>query len=382
MATFYGTPGQDTINGTDLDDLIVGYPLGGDPDADESDMLSGGGGNDSIDGGGGFDLVSGDDGDDTLLGGSGFGFDELDGGEGNDSIDGQQGYDTLTDGPAGASGNDTLIGGQDPDRIITHGGADLIDGSIGQSSFSDPAIDTWEAHYEDSTTALVLTPGSAAGDYALTGGTSVKSIERIEFFAGAGNDAIVTGGGDDSVVDAPAGAASDDLITSGAGNDTITTQGGADTIDAGADTDVWFGHFEGESGGLTTVWDDAAQQLAVSNGTTVGNFEYMTFYAGSGDDLLAGAGYNDIIYDAPVGVGSNDTIDAGTGFDLIVSYGGIDILDGGANFDRWEGHYESASADLLLTWQAALAGWSLSDGTVAKDVEAVTFFSGSGNDTL
>ncbi|MEJ6391148.1 calcium-binding protein [Gymnodinialimonas ulvae] len=113
--------GDDTVNGSDEDDLVaagVGNDLvlasGGDDEVNGSigrDTLEGGNGDDTITGGFGDDDLFGDAGDDALSGG--FGNDFLFGDIGNDVLEGEDGNDTLVS----FLGSDTLSGGADDDLL-------------------------------------------------------------------------------------------------------------------------------------------------------------------------------------------------------------------------------------------------------------------------
>jgi Ca2+-binding RTX toxin-like protein len=87
--TISGTPGDDTLTGTDHNDVICG--LGGD------DVLAGGRGRDRIEGGGGNDRLSGADAWDLLFGGRGD--DRIAGGDGPDLLVGGRGDDAVNGGP-------------------------------------------------------------------------------------------------------------------------------------------------------------------------------------------------------------------------------------------------------------------------------------------
>jgi len=145
--------GNDTLNGTPLDDLIFG--AGGDDfifGGPGSDAISGGAGNDhlygqsanggpdgadGIDGNDGSDYIQGNAGNDMLDGGAGS--DRIFGGAGNDSINGSEGNDTVNgnlgdDTIKGGSGADFLRGGQGDDRIDGGGGPDTIMGDLGNDT--------------------------------------------------------------------------------------------------------------------------------------------------------------------------------------------------------------------------------------------------------
>ena len=88
IPTITGTPGDDTLRGTNGADVIMG--LGGD------DTITGGNGDDVICGGQGNDTLAGGNGDDVLLGG--FGTDRLSGDNGADELVGGPGGDVLSQG--------------------------------------------------------------------------------------------------------------------------------------------------------------------------------------------------------------------------------------------------------------------------------------------
>lgn len=127
-----GTPGNDSISGTNGRDLIFG--LGGNDNlngsnnndclvgGDGNDSLNGSNGNDFLDGESGNDTLTGSNGNDTLLGGAGT--DTLLGGNGNDLLDGGNGDDGLS----GNNGDDTLIGGANVDTLNGGLGTDTCDG--------------------------------------------------------------------------------------------------------------------------------------------------------------------------------------------------------------------------------------------------------------
>ena len=87
VATIVGTTGDDVIDGTEGNDVIVSRD-----------------GDDWIDGLAGDDVICADDGNDVVDGG--VGTDQIFGGNGADTIDGGENNDVLDGGP----GDDTLIG--------------------------------------------------------------------------------------------------------------------------------------------------------------------------------------------------------------------------------------------------------------------------------
>ena len=119
-ATIVGTQGDDRIEGTPGNDVIVAFE-----------------GDDVIDGLGGNDLICAGDGHDTLLGGPGDDFldgengnDRLNGGSGKDLLSGESGSDKLKGGP----GKDTLLGGSGRDVLRGGKGPDALRGGPGKDS--------------------------------------------------------------------------------------------------------------------------------------------------------------------------------------------------------------------------------------------------------
>jgi Ca2+-binding RTX toxin-like protein len=118
-ATIKGTPGNDTLNGTDGADVIAGFA-----------------GDDTINALNGRDLVFGGPGNDTILGGNGW--DLIFGGAGNDTINGENGPDLLR----GRSGDDTVDGGDGRDILFGGWGTDVLRGGGGNDRLHAVAKDT------------------------------------------------------------------------------------------------------------------------------------------------------------------------------------------------------------------------------------------------
>jgi Ca2+-binding RTX toxin-like protein len=116
-ATIVGTAGNDVINGTGGDDVIVSGA--------GRDWIRARGGNDVICAGGARDVVLAADGDDNVDPGAGR--DVVSGGVGDDTITGRAGADILT----GGLGADALAGGLGADSLIGHDGDDHLSGGPG-----------------------------------------------------------------------------------------------------------------------------------------------------------------------------------------------------------------------------------------------------------
>ena len=124
--------------------LIVGW--GGNDTligANKDDKLEGKEGNDSIEGKSGSDTLQGHKGNDTLHGGEGP--DRLDGGKGNDSLIGGSGHDTLD----GDDGNDVVIGGKGHDYFEEGDGKKVWTGGKGKDKFEIEDDDDFFARITD-----------------------------------------------------------------------------------------------------------------------------------------------------------------------------------------------------------------------------------------
>jgi Ca2+-binding RTX toxin-like protein len=213
-----GGAGNDTVNGSDGPDLIVG--------ADGNDILNGGGGDDRIIGGTGADTMNGGSGDDTLVWNNGDGSDVLNGDAGNDDVEvngSPIAGDVFTVQPNGGRikfDRTNLvpfsldIGSSETTHANGLGGDDTITvGDVGSYS---------------------VTASGGAGNDTLIGGSSSET-----FVGGSGNDTINPGGGHDVVF----GGEGDDTVNirdhnadlafGGDGNDTVVADNGnVDTIEA------------------------------------------------------------------------------------------------------------------------------------------------------
>ena len=113
----YGTVRDDTLNGSDANDVI--FALAG------KDTIHGNGGDDEIYGDDGFDIIYGGDGDDVIYGGSGY--NRVYGGAGQDIIHGGDDQDELR----GGDEHDEIMGGKSDDALFGEGGGDWLHGGEG-----------------------------------------------------------------------------------------------------------------------------------------------------------------------------------------------------------------------------------------------------------
>ena len=142
-----------------------------------------------------------------------------------------------------------------------------------------------------------------------------------------GSDTLLGSSLDDFMLGDPAGTipGPGNVIASGAGNDVVFAGYGADVAqgDAGNDTLVGSGFSAGPGqGGAFLARDDLADRLS----------------GGAGDDLIQGAGGNDILlggagHDLLFGEWGNDRLSGGDGDDVLAGGLGADRLTGGAGLD-------------------------------------------------
>jgi Ca2+-binding RTX toxin-like protein/glycosyltransferase involved in cell wall biosynthesis len=318
-ATVAAGSGADTVLGTAFDDV-----------------LTGGGGVDSLDGNEGTDRLVESVADvtltDTALGSDAiteFEQASLSGGAGNDGISAAGFSGTVT--LRGGSGADTLTGGPGNDTLDGQSGADRVTASADQS--------------------FTLAPSQLTG----VGTDSLASIEQAVLAGGPGANALTAAGFTGPVT-----------LSGGDGNDTLTGGSGSDSLDGGPGTD------------RVAASGDVGMTLSTSILSGIGTD------ALSGIDeavLTGGAGPNTLdasAFPGPTtldGGGGNDAVTGGSGPDTITGGPGNDTLAGGDGTDRL---VESASASFNLT-STSLAG----NGTDALGgIDEAALTGGAGNDAI
>jgi Ca2+-binding RTX toxin-like protein len=290
--TVNGGDGLDTILGGAGDDVIRVNTFSG---ANTAERVDGGSGNNviagtaannvldfsgtellniaRIEGGIGHDTITGSSAGDTIVGGAGQ--DTMNGGEGNDTflINGDEGPDTVN----GGDDVDMVLGGAGDDiiRFNGFGGAnmvEIIDGGAGNN----------------------IIAGTAANNVLDFSNTSLVAISQIE--GGLGHDTLTGSLGDDFVLggdgqDTLRGLSGNDLLQGGSANDTLIESLGNNLLDGGAGNDT------------------------IAGGT--GN----DFFAGGAgnDTITTGTGADIIAFNRNDG---QDTVNATTGADNTLSIGG------------------------------------------------------------
>lgn len=329
----FGGDGADRLTGGMGDDLLVSGNANADfaaahDDGAEHDVITGGGGNDTIwagygddvNGGAGWDalylsfggategvtfrtrplVVNGS----TIIGGGliqnietliavkGSDFDDrfvvetqstlltIDGGAGNDVVE---------------SGNSRVYfrGGEGNDWFISGSAADIFIGGAG--------IDTVQYRMEKAGATVTL--GLEEGSIGTGGGDTLVSVERVDgtnyndSITGSNSDNRLRGLGGDDMLN---GLLGDDRLDGNAGNDSLYGGGGNDALFGGGGNDMLYGGDDGDR----------------LNG-------------GNGNDALYGEAGNDILR----GGNGNDALDGGLGDDKLFGDAGNDMLTGGTGAD-------------------------------------------------
>ncbi|WP_439141814.1 calcium-binding protein [Planktotalea sp.] len=239
---FEGSAGNDTLNGTDFDDVIRGN-LGDDSltGGDGDDVLNGGVGADTLDGGAGSDWVSYEGSRGSLRVDLMFSQINTNVAAGDiyhaiENLIGSQGFDNLR----GTLSENHIQGGRNVDYIFGRRGDDTLDGGIGNDVlFGGAGRDVLiggenrdRAQYSESLTAVLvdlerafLNTGEAAGD----------SFDSIEDLAGGRFDDDLYG---DAFANRLFGREGADDLLGREGNDYLNGGAHNDTLDGGAGNDI------------------------------------------------------------------------------------------------------------------------------------------------
>ncbi len=348
----------------------------------------------------------------------GKGRDAVTGGDGMDYLFGNQGNDLLN----GGKGNDYIDAGDNDDRIEVIGGEgkDIIHGGAGN--------DRLFADFRNATLSFNLDLSAGKNSGVLASGTTFDGIELLEIRTGSGADTIIgsdfdpgpmlfvrqtddplnpviwsvdvtgdfirTGAGNDTVD----GGKGSDLIDTGAGSDVVYLSAGKDVINAGSDVTtggrqterdvliVDMSRFSGidqlllrtfalaePNSAMTQEQLDNFQQK-VGSGSTIVGFEVLDYRGFTGNEIVDGGSFNDILSggagaDILNGRGGNDTLTDGTGNDTLRGNDGNDAITISAGSDRVEAGIGNDS----ITQVAGLA---------ARLGERDKIFGGDGNDTI
>ena len=341
MPTFNGTPGDDFLAGTNVDDDLHGF--------DGNDGIVALDGDDILDGGNGHDFMRGQDGNDQIFGGADD--DYLDGGDGDDLLDGGSGLDR-------AAFSVGAIAGVTVDLNIVG-----VAQATGQGNDTLTGIE----HVSGTRFDDVLTGDN--GDNWIWGGSDGSGV--------TGNDILAGGGGNDQIWVGTGNHSAD----GGTGNDTLSLLGNQTDITAagvtvslllqGAVQDTEQGMmllagFENLSGSL---FDDALS----------GDGSFNLIFGDIGNDQLFGDAGNDTLYgDGRVTIDHHGTGGSGpyvtyADVSLLPFEGpaGDDLLEGGDGDDTLDGGGGSDTASYLTA-----------TGAVFVDLDPGASSGAAGNDTF
>jgi Ca2+-binding RTX toxin-like protein len=265
IASAYGTPGNDVIDGNGLLAAIEALTFGTVAQAANATYLG-----DEV-----YFYIDGKGGDDVITGGNNI--DYLEGGDGNDVINGLKGTDVMF----GEAGNDTLFGGDDSDFIDGGDDDDLIYGEAGNDNL-EGGYDADEVYGGDGDDNIFGDEGHWGlvhfGEAGLESNHPFESIydgaDKLyggdgndhmfgqggndTMFGGNGNDGMDGGSGDDHMK----GDAGDDTMAGGSGNDTMVGNGGNDLMDGGEGDDV----MNGGAGNDTISGGASGNDILTGNG--------------------------------------------------------------------------------------------------------------------
>jgi Ca2+-binding RTX toxin-like protein len=323
MAIINGKSSNNTLIGTDQDDVINGFA--------GNDLIQGLQGNDIIDGGTGVDTA--DYREKTLgitvtLNGS------------TDAIVSVGGIaeDTLrrVENIYGGSGDDVITGDALANTFRGGLGADILDGGAG--------VDT--ADYSDKSQSVVVTLNGSSDSTVTVGGTAEDTLRNIE-----------------NVIGGSAG----DVLTGDSLNNSFQGGGGADVIDGGDGTDT--ADFREKTTSVVVSLNGAADATVFVGGIaedTLRNVENLI--GGSAADTFIG----DALANKFSGAEGNDWLRGGLG---------ADILDGGEDIDTAD--YSDKNASVSVTLNGSNLA-TVTVGGVAEDsiLKIENIVGGSGDDFI
>lgn len=345
--------------------------------------ISGGGGNDTVLGTNAADLILTLAGADSIQGNEGN--DTIVSGGGNDIVRGGAGDDNLN----GQAGNDSVFGDDGVDTIVGGAGVDTLNGGADNDFLSGQA-DRGVLNGGDGNDTL---QGNSLND-TLNGDAGDDRLLALQ-----GDDVLDGGDGADTLF----GSTGHDTLNGGAGADDLRGELGSDSIDGGAGMDRLNEVFDTNvtiSGALT------AATVSILGGDTdsIRNVDRINLIGGPSRNffdarnaglpvLLSGEGGNDTL----LGGSSSDIISGGSGDDVLSGGAGNDLIDGGAGTDHVSEKADTSFAviDVTITSQATGSDTPtgaerivLVGGPGSNKLDAslasisVILIGGSGNDTL
>jgi Ca2+-binding RTX toxin-like protein len=382
--------GDDRLYGGDLNDILIGN--GGD------DLLVGGGGVDILNGGGGFDRasISLSGGNNTIIlreakgGGSvtlangtqliSIESISVEAGNGDDFLDVRGSVSNPANNPylnrtwtsfSSLGGNDTLAVDLATSYGVTYdagsGSSDLfiMDWSASQRDIlRDGGTGAYRSFSHSETVVVNGVPRTT--DYYYT--ADFKSVERFELTGGLGNDTL-WGGNSDDVLKTIAGR---DTLVGNAGSDRLVVDWSAIHRSVGT-----LNH--DETAGFALTGDLAGGYSGSFHGDDSRYYNRVTFSGIEHFDIKSGNGGDAI----RTGDG-NDTVSSGAGNDHLATGKGIDIVNGGADDDRWEADKSAATSSQIFDIDLNRTGVQLTyfgTGEV-RGIEMLTLQTGAAADKI
>jgi Ca2+-binding RTX toxin-like protein len=410
MTKITGTNKSETLTDKTRDQTTVIYGYGGNDTLNggiNSDDLLGGEGNDRLFGGDGDDWLYGEAGSDFHNGGTGYDGASyynstrsitvsLDGslkatgdaiGDTFSSVEKLRGSNTASNTLAGNSLGNNLIGGRLADTLFGRSGDDWLVGGRGPDILHGSSGTDGASYFSSESPVRVSLDGSIKGSADARGDTFV-SIEKLEgsnfkrgggdWLAGNASQNIILGlDGEDRLY----GRGGNDELYGGNGSDLLLGEAGNDDLFGGNGDDVLNG---GEGQDEAVYLFSTTAVVAALDGTRTGRGDalydiYISIedLTGSdrGADTLVGNELSNQIY----GAGGNDKLYGRAGNDNLQGGSGADRLDGGDGDKDTASYYFSTGVTGSL------------DGSLTATGEAVgdTFFfieqvegSKTGNDRL
>src|SRR5450830_1658113 len=354
-----GTAAADSLTGSTVNDSIAGL-AGADTIAGSSgsDTIDGGEGNDVLDGGAGNDVLDGAAGDDHLSRQAGFGdADTLLGGDGNDTLtfDGIRNFTRVEVVAAGGAGDDLFELGRDSANVSGGAGSDtyrllyavgepgtvVTDFDIAMDLIDLEALCTGETALLNGTNPFdrngngyvrltqegtdtqlewIQNIGLLPRTLLVLKNTVATSLTSANFVHSIDPNGAIVRGKDVQ------GTASADQLTGETFADTLSGGSGADFLDGGNGSDLLRGGDESGRGdtlvgglGSDTLFGGAGNDILSDEGWLTPNTAEPVTHAGSSDRLEGGDG-NDSLYGRTLW--GDDTLDGGSGDDLLVVQGG------------------------------------------------------------
>ena len=274
------------------------------------------------------------------------------------------------------SGDDTLIGNSDHNRLRGGAGADVLYGMGGDDTIygdGGEGSDFYRLHTQTANLTITLGDDGQAGQVTYNGqiGATLYNIEKLH--TGSGDDTLI-GNSDHNRLRGGAGA--DTLYGMGGGDDTIYGDGGGDTYYGGAGNDELHGHLEdilvdgGEGSDfyrlhtqtasltITLGEEGEAGQVTYDGQAGAELYNIEKIHTGSGDDEVTGNSADNRII---TGAG-DDIIHSGAGNDALYGGDGTDALDGDAGND-WL--YGGAGSDVFI-----ISDYNVGDHDSIEDFES------------